>query len=132
MDCAGQRSSEPTCGGALPSPAASATTWAAAFLLQEATGDSECDDLAGVVAFDADDGDAESCSGGDEDDCCVERIDERRIVSWECWMMESAGVVVVGGEAARPASTEAESAATVAGDEDSDRLFWETCIAHGY
>ncbi|PUZ56829.1 hypothetical protein GQ55_5G368500 [Panicum hallii var. hallii] len=121
MDCAVSqlRSSE-------PSPAAAA--WA--FVPQEATGDSECDDdlAAAATALDADDGDdAESCSGGD--DYSVE-LDDRRLVSWECWIVESASVVVVGGEAACPAPTEDVAAAT--GDADSDRLFWEACIAHGY
>ncbi|RCV25539.1 hypothetical protein SEVIR_5G174700v4 [Setaria viridis] len=118
MDCASNRSSEPS-----PAPAA---TWA--FLLQEATGDSECDDDLQQAALDADDGDAESCSGGED---CSADLDERRLVSWECWMMESASVVAVGGEVACPASTE-EGTAAGAGDADSDRLFWEACIAHGY
>ncbi|CAO2162498.1 unnamed protein product [Urochloa humidicola] len=124
-DCASQRSSEPSCGGLLPSPAAS-TTWA--LLLQEATGDSECDDDDDLQAAATDDGDAESCSGGEG---CNVDLDERRLVSWECWMMESASVVVVGGgESACPASTKEDIAA--AGDADSDRFFWEACIAHGY
>ncbi|OEL20938.1 hypothetical protein BAE44_0018043 [Dichanthelium oligosanthes] len=126
MDCASQRSSEPSCGGSSSAPA-QAATWA--FLLQEATGDSECDDLA-AAAFDADDGDAESCIGGE--DYSVE-LDDRRLVSWECWMVERASVVVVGGEAACPPSTEKDTAAAAAGgDDNSDRLFWEACIAHGY
>ncbi|CAL4956599.1 unnamed protein product [Urochloa decumbens] len=121
-DCASQRSSEPSCGGL---PSAAAPTWA--FLLQEATGDSECDnDL--QAAAGSDDGDAESCSGGE--DCSVD-LDQRRLVSWGCWMVESASVVVVGGEAVCPASTKEDTAAA-AGDADSDRLFWEACIAHGY
>ncbi|RLN23860.1 hypothetical protein C2845_PM07G10640 [Panicum miliaceum] len=128
MECAVSqlRSSEPSCGGgSSPSPAAAA--WA--FLPQEATGDSECDDdlAAATPTVNADDGDAESCSGGE--DYSIE-LDERRLVSWECWMVESASVVVVGGEAACPAPTEGDAAA--AGDADSDRLFWEACIAHGY
>ncbi|CAO2184554.1 unnamed protein product [Urochloa humidicola] len=123
--CASQRSSEPSCGG-LPSSPAASTAWA--FLL-EATGDSECDDDLQLQAAAAADGDAESCSGGE--DCSVDLDDERRLVSWECWMMESASVVVVvGGESACPASTKEDTAA--AGDADSDRLFWEACIAHGY
>lgn len=127
------RSSEPSCGGgSSPSPAAAAApAWA--FLPQEVTGDSECDDdqqAAAVAAVYADDGDAESCSGGE--DHSVE-LDERRLMSWQCWMVESASVVVVGAEAARPAPAQPEDDGAAAdGDADSDRLFWEACIAHGY
>ncbi|KAG2597706.1 hypothetical protein PVAP13_5KG245100 [Panicum virgatum] len=131
MDCAVSqlRSSEPSSGGG-PSPPPAAAAWA--FLPQEATGDSECDgDLAAAAAaVDADDGDAESCSGGED---CSAELDERRLVSWQCWMVESASVVVVGAEAARPAPAQPEDDGAAAdGDADSDRLFWEACIAHGY
>jgi len=113
--------------GGGPSPPPAAAAWA--FLPQEATGDSECDgDLAPAAA--ADDGDAESCSGGEDYSA---ELDERRLVSWQCWMVESASVVVVGAEAARPAPAQPEDDGAAAdGDADSDRLFWEACIAHGY
>ena len=83
-----------------------------------------------AAAVDADDGDAESCSGGEDYSA---ELDERRLMSWQCWMVESASVVVVGAEAARPAPAQPEDDGAAAdGDADSDRLFWEACIAHGY
>ncbi|TVU20827.1 hypothetical protein EJB05_30424, partial [Eragrostis curvula] len=101
------------------------TAWA---LLLEASGDSESDDLeaAASIIDNADDGDAESCSGGDDEDDGVGV--SSRLVSWGCWMVEmSAGVVVVGAEGACPPSPEEP-----ARDAEGDRLFWEACIAHGY
>ncbi|KAL6627884.1 hypothetical protein ACP70R_031610 [Stipagrostis hirtigluma subsp. patula] len=113
--------------GREPAAAPGGSSWAAVML--EVTGDSESDGLVAAAEFDTDDGDAESCCGGDDG---VEPADGRRIVSWECWMVESAGTAVVGGEAAWPASLETEDDDAATGDAESDKLFWEACIAHGY
>ncbi|KAL6615292.1 hypothetical protein ACP70R_037562 [Stipagrostis hirtigluma subsp. patula] len=119
MDRADQRGRE--------AAASSGGSWAAMML--EVTGDSESDGLVAAAEFDTDDGDAESCCGGDDG---MEPADGRRIVSWECWMVESAGTVVVGGEAAWPASASETEDDAAAGNAEGDRLFWEACIAHGY
>ncbi|XP_052142607.1 uncharacterized protein LOC127752398 [Oryza glaberrima] len=106
--------------------------------LMEATGDSESD----AAAVDrgscpADDGDAESCCGGDQDGGGgAAAAGSVEALSWERWMREyCAGYQLVvaadDGKCAAPA-TEDDVAAAGDSDAESDRLFWEACIAHGF
>jgi hypothetical protein len=104
--------------------------------------------------------DAESCSGagGDNsrvdaasiddddagrggDDVAVEgdenEVDSRMCVPWWRRMVQDAAGGASGGGCARPqAAAERGAPAVVAGPSghtaESNRLFWETCIAHGY
>ncbi|KAK3160871.1 hypothetical protein QOZ80_1BG0066270 [Eleusine coracana subsp. coracana] len=96
--------------------------------LLEASGDSESDDLAAAAAtiIDADDGDVESCSGGDDDGLEELHIPgTSRLVSWGCWIMENASAGAEGAYLLLPTEDEARNV-------EGDRLFWEACIAHGY
>jgi hypothetical protein len=85
-------------------PPSAVATWSS---LLEASGDSESADLP-ASSID-DDGDAESCSGGDHGSEQELDVVGTRLVSWECWMMESAAsVMVVGawpGDARTPKAT---------------------------
>ncbi|XP_040376124.1 uncharacterized protein LOC121053324 [Oryza brachyantha] len=109
------------------SPAPSSLT-----LLQlvEATGDSESDSPAGDGGWpvDADEGDAESCCGGDDGGAGSLPAE---VLSWDRWMRECAGYhyqQLVAGDGASSATEDAAARA----DAESDRLFWEACIAHGF
>ncbi|KAL5227549.1 hypothetical protein ABZP36_015814 [Zizania latifolia] len=103
--------------------------------LLEATGDSEADsapaDNAGWSVVHADDGDAESCCGGDDSGGGGGAAGSVEILSWERWMLENASCYMVAGDGVCAASV-TEDAAVTGGDAESDRLFWEACIAHGY
>ncbi|KAG8051919.1 hypothetical protein GUJ93_ZPchr0001g32550 [Zizania palustris] len=102
-------------------------------LLLEATGDSEAEtapaDNAGWSVVHVDDGDAESCCGGD--DGGGSGAGSVELLSWERWMLDSASCYMVAGDGLCAASA-TEDAAVHGGDAESDRLFWEACIAHGY
>lgn len=123
---------------------------------QEGTGDSESDAPAAgdrplVVAAGYAEDDAESCSGDGSsrapapaasvvvvDDLAGEgdesEVDSSMAVPW--WLRTTVQDAAGGGCARPQATAEAGAAAAVAGGAshaaESNRLFWEACIAHGY
>ncbi|XP_062230239.1 uncharacterized protein LOC133927927 [Phragmites australis] len=135
MDCTNQPVPDPE-----PSPATAAVT-----LPQEATGDSESDtaDLSSVTDWDDND-DAESCSGGyvtsgangdsDEEDVTMEGdvadIDSKMAVPW--WRRTLEDAAEDDGGCAPAVAVEGGAAAGGGHAAESNRLFWEACIAHGY
>ncbi|RRT34684.1 hypothetical protein B296_00053004 [Ensete ventricosum] len=110
----------------------------------EVSGDSEVDDAMAIgiaAAYDSDDAESSSgCGGGDDEGGAAGREADERCMSWSGWLAEYASQyevvadVVVGcdqkganGSASGVTGPEAAMA-----DAESDRLFWEACLAHGY